>query len=620
MDFFDSIKRRNIINVEVVARLYDFISLSLVSGSIFNYYLRESKALLNPVSIFLMALAIFLQLIKVSRIKAIIKDMVLVYILFLMIPAAALYNLNRGGVTTWVGPILVAILFVLFNSKRIITYLSVSIITTQLLTFTYATRVEVRIGPWDHALRLAMYLLILLIAIFINNLYLDKIKQYNQQLDVEKRSANYDQLTELPNRALFTKTLTDLLATAKNSSKEIAILFLDLDGFKTINDTKGHDTGDKLLKHISDRLKCFVSEDTFVARFGGDEFLIIETSHKNKEELMDKAGSLLDLFKEKILIDDESFFVSASLGIARYPQDGRNQSQLISNADLAMYEAKKIGKSNYYLCDERIKNLVEIEGQLSNSLLDAIDNNQLHLVYQPQFNLNTNRICSCEALVRWEHPTMGRLSPAVFIPIAEKYNMINKLGLWVLERAIKQTKTWHDLGYTHLVMSVNISAAQFQSGTIYKKVTDLLSKYELEPKYLELEVTESLLFDDKVSIIKTLEDLQKLGVSIAIDDFGTGYSSFSRLKDLPINCLKMDISFVRNLEKSKKDRSVAQIIIEIAKQLDLTVVAEGVETKGQLNILENFHCDLIQGYYYYKPLLEEDFRRAIDACREDDEG
>lgn len=311
---------------------------------------------------------------------------------------------------------------------------------------------------------------------------------------------------------------------------------------------------------------------------------------------------IMQEFDLPFLINDQAFLVTASAGVAVYPADGEDSVSLIKNADTAMYKAKEKGNNQYALCTPEIKAELKTNMELSNDLYRALENNELLLYYQPQINLATKEISGLEALVRWQHPTKGLISPGVFIPIAEKNGLINQIGDWVLYTASMQNKKWQDMGLPKIQMAVNLSAVQIINPNIAKNIENTIKKSGLDPRYIELEITESIAIKETNLVLSVLNKLKKIGVSIAIDDFGTEYSSLSRLRDLPIDRIKIDMQFIQGIESNKKDKAITMVIINLAKNLDLNVLAEGVETLSQLEYLNEKLCDYVQGFYYYKPM------------------
>ncbi|MGO5054104.1 EAL domain-containing protein [Lachnospiraceae bacterium LCP25S3_G4] len=423
--------------------------------------------------------------------------------------------------------------------------------------------------------------------------------------------AYYDNLTGIPNRFLFKDRVENAISLAEQNEKFISIMFIDLDNFKSVNDTMGHDGGDYLLKEVSNGLSKRIRKTDTVARFGGDEFIILLNNIDNHNDISKIADNIMRVFSKPFIINGQEVFITASGGIATYPIDGEDSESLVKNADTAMYEAKDNGKNQYSLCTHDMKDEVEKNMKLSNGLYRALERNELSIHYQPQIDLNSKEITGLEALLRWKHPEYGMISPVVFIPLAEKNGSINSIGEWVLRTACNQNKAWQDMGLLYARIAVNLSVIQFNDPLIVEKVDKILKETGLSPKHLELEITESIAVKENKNVVDILDRLKKLGVSISIDDFGTEYSSLSRLKTLPIDRLKIDMQFIRGIEDNEKDQAIAKIIINLANSLNLEVIAEGVETKGQMEFLNQKMCDEAQGYYYYKPMPAEELEEIL---------
>ena len=386
---------------------------------------------------------------------------------------------------------------------------------------------------------------------------------------------------------------------------------MDLDSFKMINDTMGHSRGDEILKRVAQNLTNILRKTDTVARFGGDEFLIMLDNIENEKNISDMGNKIMDTFKRPFIIDEHEFFITGSAGIAVYPGDGEDGETLVKNADIAMYRAKANGKNKYVMCTENMKEEVKKNMTISNHLFRARERGELMVYYQPQINLQTGKIIGLESLLRWNHPTFGMIPPNVFIPLAEKNGSINSIGEWVLRTACNQNKAWQDMGLLYARIAVNLSVIQFNDPLIVEKVDKILKETGLSPKHLELEITESIAVKENKNVVDILDRLKKLGVSISIDDFGTEYSSLSRLKTLPIDRIKIDMQFIHGIEGNEKDQAITKIIINLAKSLNLEVIAEGVETKGQMEFLNQKMCEEAQGYYYYKPMPAEELEEIL---------
>mgnify|MGYP001496404868 CR=1 FL=1 len=410
--------------------------------------------------------------------------------------------------------------------------------------------------------------------------------------------AYHDLLTGLPNKTLFMQELENNITYAKKHDEQFAVMFLDLDGFKEINDKLGHNVGDEFLKTFGKRLVRSVRLMDIISRFGGDEFALILPG-VSENEAAAYAQSILKKMENSFMVENLQVFVSTSIGISMYPRDGTTAKLLIKHADAAMYQAKANGKNNFQFFNEELFHKMKQKLYLETTLAKAIDGEQLFLQYQPQVDILQNKIVGLEALVRWQHPELGLVSPADFIPVAEDTGLIIPIGEWVLRTACQQMKDWQNAGYPPITIAVNISIRQFMSHNFLHVLKTILLETELDPKYLELEITESIASDVKYTK-KLLNDLQQIGVKVSIDDFGTGYSSLGYLSRLPINKLKVDKIFLSELDE--KNKAVTKAVIALAKSLELEVLAEGVETDTQVQFLKEQGCSLVQGFLYYKPM------------------
>ncbi|MQR94677.1 bifunctional diguanylate cyclase/phosphodiesterase [Fictibacillus phosphorivorans] len=413
-----------------------------------------------------------------------------------------------------------------------------------------------------------------------------------------------DPLTGLPNRLLLNDRLTQALELADENKQTIGIMFIDLDRFKYINDTLGHAVGDQLLIEIAKRIQACVGKNDTVCRQGGDEFIVL-IPNTTADEVSKIAQQIVDLFSSSVMVNEQELFVTPSIGIAMYPGDGRDIETLIKNADTAMYRVKEQGKNNFQFYTPEMNEAVTKKMKLEIGLRKALERDEFKIVYQPQIDVETGAIIGVEALLRWHHPEWGTISPAEFIPIAEETGLILQIGEWVLHGACRQNKAWQDEGYAPLRMAVNISSRQFQQSDLVERVSRILLETELAPKYLELELTESIIQDSKYAVAK-MQLLKEMGIHLSIDDFGTGYSSLSYLKTFPIHTLKIDQSFTRNIYADPKDASLVETIIAMAHNLDLKVIAEGVETEEQLQFLQQKHCNEAQGYYFSRPISADE--------------
>ncbi len=414
--------------------------------------------------------------------------------------------------------------------------------------------------------------------------------------------AYYDQLTGLPNRILFRERLGQAIRAAEAGGWKLGIAFLDLDSFKAVNDTMGHDQGDRFLTEAAHILSRAARASDMLARFGGDEFILLLNHIHNQEELRCIMDRIMEVIQKPIVMDGQEFFVSVSGGLALYPEDGREAEALIKHADTAMYSAKATGKGQYALCSQEMKDEARSRMRLTNLLYRALENNQFELYYQPQINLATEKIIGMEALIRWRLPGEELIEPGVFIPLAEQTGLIYQIGEWMLMTACAQNAEWQAQGHDRLRIAVNISAQQLTNPAFVALVQATLGRTGLAPEFLELEITEDVASVNTDEVVEVLRRLRALGVTIAIDNFGTEYSSLSRLKLLTIDRIKMDMQFVQGIETSQKDQAIARVIINLARSLNISVIAEGVETNAQRDFLKRRKCDEAQGFLYFRPM------------------
>jgi two-component system NtrC family sensor kinase len=425
--------------------------------------------------------------------------------------------------------------------------------------------------------------------------------------------ASYDALTHLPNRALYCDRLQHVLAIARRSDKNVAVLFLDLDRFKTINDSLGHDFGDNILCQVAERLKTQIRESDTLARFGGDEFAIILEDIEEPQNVLSMGQKILEHLSEALNFEGHQLYLTASVGISIYPNDGDNIETLIKYAEVAMYRAKELGRNNcqFYRpeMNARSRELLFLEG----ALRQALKQEEFVLHYQPQVDLATGKVVGAEALVRWRHPGLGIVPPGDFIPLAEETGLIVPLGDWVLRTACQQIKKWNSDGGIPMRVSVNISARQFNDCNFIDKIDALLQETQIDPRYLELEITESIIMADVEESIMTLTDLKVRGINLAIDDFGTGYSSLSYLQKFPISHLKIDRSFIKDVCSNEQSAEIASSIIALAQNMHLQVIAEGVETVEQMEFLQSKGCEEAQGYLFSRPVPPEEMEKSIQG-------
>ncbi len=433
------------------------------------------------------------------------------------------------------------------------------------------------------------------------------ITKSKEQQDEMERLAYYDPLTHIQNRTLFKEQITMALRSGERDGGQSALLYLDLDHFKRINDSQGHEAGDMLLIEVARRLKACLREEDPVGRLGGDEFGILLTRIGSPQYASIVANKVLAELSHPVNLMGKEVIVGSSIGITIAPHDGKDVDRLMKNADMAMYQAKDKGRNNFRFYTSDMNHFVESRMELEGDLREAINKQQFSLHYQPQVDLISGEIVGAEALIRWQHPTKGMISPLDFIGVAEETGLIVPIGKWVLRTAAQHARSIQKALKLNLKMSVNLSARQLTDGSFIETLAAVLEETRLDPSLLELEVTESMLMDNIDSVISQLSAIRNLGISLAIDDFGTGYSSLSYLKQLPVDILKIDRSFVKDLPDDVDDREITSLIITLAQKLDRKVIAEGVETEGQIEFLKNHGCDYGQGYYYSKPLPADEF-------------
>ena len=434
------------------------------------------------------------------------------------------------------------------------------------------------------------------------------ITEKKRVADRIKHLATHDTLTGLPNRVMFSELLRQAIRTANRyQDQRFAVMFIDLDRFKAVNDTYGHHTGDALLTEIALRLRKPLRDSDIVARLGGDEFVVLLHRVNDKQQAGHIAGNVLQMLKQPIALDDREFAVSGSIGISLFGDDANDEETLMKHADTAMYAAKEDGRNNYRIYSADLHQYTQERANLSLQLRHALERNELSLHYQAKVALNSNKVVGVEALLRWTHPELGEISPVQFIPIAEDNGLIIPIGEWVMETACRQLVAWQAQGLPALGLAVNLSARQFNHPDLLQHISDVLARTGFAAELLELEITESLVMQNPERAIVLMTAIKRMGVRFAIDDFGTGYSSLGQLRHYPIDTLKIDRAFIRDLDHSKEDQAISKAIISMGKTLGLTVIAEGVENARQLSYLRDHHCDQIQGFYFHRPCSAERF-------------
>jgi len=446
-------------------------------------------------------------------------------------------------------------------------------------------------------------------------------KSIENELIVHKeylaRLAHYDGLTSLPNRMYFNEQLEKMLKYSAKNNKKLAVMFIDLDRFKNINDALGHHMGDLVLKEVANRINSVLRVEDILARLGGDEFIILLNDIESMQFSSSISERILQAVTKPITINDHEFFLSASIGICLYPDDGNAPEDLQRNADMAMYKAKQSGGNLYQYYSREMNDTANEHIKLEASLRRAIKHNEFVLHYQPKHDVNSCDIIGVEALIRWEHPDHGMISPAKFIPHAEESGLIMQIGEWVMREACRACKSWHVRGYKPISVAVNISPKQFRHQEITQLISSVLSETQLDPQYLELEITESAVMDDVESATNKLIDIQSMGVKISIDDFGSGYTSIGYLKRFPVSVLKIDQQFIKGLPENHNDIAITEAVIELAHSMGMKVVAEGVESTEQLKWLTEHDCDMIQGYLLSRPQPENSLLLALAKTNEE---
>jgi diguanylate cyclase (GGDEF)-like protein len=456
-------------------------------------------------------------------------------------------------------------------------------------------------------------------ALHHHNLLIQK-RRYENNLEelVQQRTAEiehlayYDALTGLPNRVLFLDRVTQALNVAHRTQEMIAIVFLSLDRFKKINDTLGHVTGDSCLTEVAARLGPCLKEGDTIARFEGDEFALLLTGVEGTQDLVELAQRISEALRPSFHLNEQEVYITASIGMSLFPDDGMDTGNILKNASVALHQAKMLGGNNYrfYTSDMNARAVKRLE--LETSLRRALDRKEFVIYYQPQIEYASGKVVGAEALVRWQHPQLGFLPPAEFIPLAEDTGVIEPLGAWVMSNACAEARTWHTEGFGNLRVAVNVSTRQFRQPNFFESMVETLAQTRLDPGNLELELTETTIMENTEEAVDLLTKIRKLGVKIAIDDFGTGYSSLSYLKRLPIDTLKLDRSFVNGATSDPDDAALVMAVITLAHNLRLKVIAEGVETEEHLRFLRLLRCDGGQGYLFGKPMPADVFRSSLD--------
>ncbi|MDM5333596.1 EAL domain-containing protein [Ureibacillus composti] len=433
---------------------------------------------------------------------------------------------------------------------------------------------------------------------------------------VIEHMAFHDGLTGLPNRRMLNEQLVTTIHRAKVANKPLGILFIDLDRFKYVNDSLGHLMGDRILQEAANRLSASVREGDFVARAGGDEFIIL-LSNTDREGALEVAESILHAFKAPFLINQYEFYITTSIGLAVFPYDGEDSNTIIKNADAALYRAKEQGKNKYKVFHTGMNIQSYRTFLMQNDLRKAIERNEFSLIYQPRVHIESGEVISAEALLRWNHPQWGLVSPQEFIPIAEEMGLILEIDEWVFKSVCEQINIWKEKVLPSIRIAINFSAQHFVQRNLIDQIQSILNEYQTDPEQIEIEITESAILGNETIVSQTLAQIRQMGIKISLDDYGTGYSSLTYLKKFPFDTIKIDHSFVQDLSSNENNsRVIVESIIWLARQLNMKVIAEGVEKLEQLQLLTEFRCDVVQGYIYSKPLKPEDFMKFLSTCGE----
>ncbi len=440
------------------------------------------------------------------------------------------------------------------------------------------------------------------------------IRDVTKQKRIESKvlhQANYDFLTQLPNRFLSLDRLATAIEHAKRNGTKLAVMYIDLDDFKKANDVFGHQMGDRILISTAAKLKDAMRAGDTVGRLGGDEFFVLIDSFTSQDSLIKIANNLLATFKKPFSIRQQNIYLSASIGISIYPDDGETVEELLVNADLSMYRSKNTGKNSFSFFESSMIDKLKRQSSMEEALKGSLERNEFYVVYQPKYEICSNIIIGFEALVRWDNAEFKGVGPDEFIPILEQIGLINEVGMFVLDNSLKAVKKWRSVTQRPLQMAVNISPIQFNDPLLFQHIQQKLAKYNLTGNALEIEITEGILLEATKELKDTLNDMREVGIGIALDDFGTGYSSLSYIKDYPINSIKIDRSFIEEINKNETHTTLVKAMISLAHSLEFHVTAEGIECKEQLEYLKTLKCDIAQGYYLSRPLTADKVNRLL---------
>ncbi|MDC3417596.1 putative bifunctional diguanylate cyclase/phosphodiesterase [Aquibacillus salsiterrae] len=585
----------------VVSMSYPILNLVVLSASISLYFIAQHS--INKTVLSLLTISFFAQIVADSVYIFTFMDSIIVDHGIWVMPlwSLSLFLIGFAGNQVSQSQSLKSNQLHMIDRSNLVTNISIVILFILVITFN-PTMTEIDVGFLVTFFLLFIKQIITLsenekLSLGLEQKITERTAELHTTLERMERMANFDPLTKLPNRNVIINFLEDKFR--KQEQEKLAVMFIDLDHFKTVNDTMGHEAGDFLLVDVSKRLTNSVRTNDIVARQGGDEFIIL-VDNVDYEETKRIAERIVDSFDSPFLLRGNEFYTTPSIGISIYPDDATNKDDLIKAADNAMYQSKEIGKNTYQFYGD-ISTTLSRQLAIESGLRYALENHQMHLEFQPQIDLKTRNIVGIEALLRWEHPLLGNITPEEFIPIAENTGLIYKIGKWVLRTACAHNKAWQLNGYPPITIAVNLSPLQFKDPNFVSDVDNILLETELAPQYLELEITERHMQNIDLSrqVITTLKDL---GVSISIDDFGTGYSSLSVLHQLPIDRMKIDQAFINDFHKNEKTSGLVKTITEMGRNLNFELVAEGIESEEQVTILKEYGCHIGQGYLFSYPL------------------
>jgi len=596
--------------------IMDYLSIIFFLGSVLNFisqyiiYGQDLKKVL-VFSTGLIAIGIMIRKIALLDISDKYKEIIIQALFIIMVPVITFRFIQYASITVWAFPFVLIFIAQIFVKRKIMISLAASILLTQIAVWMVVPEKNVLVEASDHVVRVGLYAIAILIAFYINKVYVEKLRENSQQIAKIRELAYHDNLTGLANRLFFNEQLKHSISMAERTERNLAVMYMDLDGFKMINDTLGHPTGDKLLVEVSKRLVQTLRQSDTVARLGGDEFVIMVENLEEDDSTDIIAQKIIGAFKQPFNLNGQDCFITTSVGVAIYPTDGKEADTIIKNADIAMYKAKENGKNQYVHSSPVLKSKVADTMKLHNQLYRALERNELELYYQPQVCCDTSQIVGIEALIRWNHPEVGMVLPGVFIPIAEQSGLILSIGEWVMRTACSQNKAWQEAGYQKIRMGVNLSVREFHNHNIINQVKGILEETGLEPEFLELEITESIAMKDASNVIEKLKIFKNIGIKIAIDDFGMEYSALNYLRDMPVDRIKIAMPFIQGIDLSDKDKAITKSLIILAKNLGLNVIAEGVESESQHQFLTEKMCDETQGFYQYKPMPAVEMEKLL---------